>query len=372
MSSYTVSSLIEKLDARDKDERFMAMHDLAQDLDRDNIRLDGEMERRVVAMILKHLEDPGTDVKQQAVRTIASLARKVQESQLEEIADKLATHILNKTDEEKRDIGSIGLKTLVGVLTLQTAPAVLKRVTPKLQQGINQSTEVAHYCLEILNDLLKGFGMIMVRDLASIQSSILPLLSSEVAATRKRASTCVASLAICAPDQLFNTLIGSIFTNIESCKNADQIRTYIQTIAGISRTVGHRLGRELKRIIPLFLSLCDDKQHQEDVEMLENCLQAFESFVQRCPKVTPPRPPVLPASRPHHPPRHGQEPVPRLSSAAPFLAPRLTALPQNAPAQTLHKARWVRSALGTRWAPVAVAGGADAGGANRRSGRTLT
>ena len=77
MSSYTISSLIEKLDARDKDERFMAMHDLSQDLDRDNIRLDGEMERRVVAMILKHLEDPGTDVKQQAVRTIASLARKV-------------------------------------------------------------------------------------------------------------------------------------------------------------------------------------------------------------------------------------------------------------------------------------------------------
>ena len=213
MSSYTISSLIEKLDARDKDERFMAMHDLSQDLDRDNIRLDGEMERRVVAMILKHLEDPGTDVKQQAVRTIASLARKVQESQLEEIADKLATHILNKTDEEKRDIGSIGLKTLVGVLTLQTAPAVLKRVTPKLQQGINQSTEVAHYCLEILNDLLKGFGMIMVRDLASIQSSILPLLSSEVAATRKRSSVCVASLAICAPDQLFNTLSTSPLTS---------------------------------------------------------------------------------------------------------------------------------------------------------------
>ena len=262
----------------------MAMHDLAQDLDRDNIRLDGEIERRVVAMILKHLEDPGTDVKQQAVRTIASLARKVQETQLEEIAEKLATHILNNQDEEKRDIGSIGLKTLVGVLTQQTAPAVLKRVTPKLQQGITQSTEVVHYCLEILNDLLKGFGMIMVRDLGAIQSGILPLLSSDIPATRKRASTCVASLAICAPDQLFNTLVGSIFSNIETCKNADQIRTYIQTIAGISRTVGHRLGRELKRIIPLFMALCKDTQHQEDVEMLENCLQAFDSFVQRCPK----------------------------------------------------------------------------------------
>ncbi len=249
------------------------MHDLAADVDRDTIRLDGEMERRVVAIILKHLEDSSTDVKQQAVRTIASLAKKVQESQLEEIADKLATHILNKDDEEKRDIGSIGLKTLVGVLTPHTAPSVLKRVTPKLQQGISMDTEVSHYCLEILSDLLKNFGMLMARDLASIQSGILPMLSSPVASTRKRVATCVASLAICAPEQLFVTLINSIFTNIEASKNADQIRTYIQTIAGISRSVGHRLGRELKRIIPLFMTYCENPKYQEDVEMLENCLQ---------------------------------------------------------------------------------------------------
>ena len=95
-----------------------------------------------MAIVVKHLEDSGTDVKQQAVRTIASLAKKVQEAQLEEIADKLASHILNQTDEEKRDIGSIGLKTLVGAMTMQTAPAVLKRVTPKLQQGIGMEPEV--------------------------------------------------------------------------------------------------------------------------------------------------------------------------------------------------------------------------------------
>ena len=271
--SFSMSNLIEKLNARDKDERYMAMHDLAADLDRDNIKLENEMERRVVNTILKHLEDSSTDVKQQAVRTIAALARKVQEAQLEDIADRLATHIINKADEEKRDIGSIGLKTLVGVLTQVTAPAVLKRVTPKLQQGIQLDAEVAHYCLEILNDLLKNFGMIMSRDLASIQSGILPMLSSPVASTRKRVSTCVASLAICAPEQLFAALVGTIFSNIETATNADEIRTYIQTIAGISRSVGHRLGRELKRIIPLFMTFCDNPKYAEDTEMLENCLQ---------------------------------------------------------------------------------------------------
>ena len=36
--SFSMSNLIEKLNARDKDERYMAMHDLAADLDRDNIK----------------------------------------------------------------------------------------------------------------------------------------------------------------------------------------------------------------------------------------------------------------------------------------------------------------------------------------------
>ena len=55
--SFSMSNLIEKLNARDKDERYMAMHDLAADLDRDNIKLENEMERRVVNTILKHLKN---------------------------------------------------------------------------------------------------------------------------------------------------------------------------------------------------------------------------------------------------------------------------------------------------------------------------
>ena len=135
-----------------------------------------------------------------------------------------------------------------------------------MEQDFNfNMRQVAHYCLEILNDLLKSFGLLMSRDLASIQSGILPMLSSPVPATRKRVATCVASLAICAPEQLFVTLVGAIFTNIEAARNADQIRTDIQTIAGISRSVGHRLGRELKRIVPLFMTYCEDKKYQVQI-----------------------------------------------------------------------------------------------------------
>ncbi len=47
-----------------------------------------------------------------------------------------------------------------------------------------------------------------------------------------------------------------------------------------SRAAGHRVGEHLERIVPLITSFC----RIEDDELREYCLQAFESFVRRCPK----------------------------------------------------------------------------------------
>ena len=50
------------------------------------------------------------------------------------------------------------------------------------------------------------------------------------------------------------------------------------------RAAGHRVGEHLERIIPLIVNFC----RVEDDELREYCLQAFESFVRRCPKqITP-------------------------------------------------------------------------------------
>ena len=46
------------------------------------------------------------------------------------------------------------------------------------------------------------------------------------------------------------------------------------------RAAGHRVGEHLERIIPLVVTFCK----VEDDELREYCLQAFESFVRRCPK----------------------------------------------------------------------------------------
>ena len=47
-----------------------------------------------------------------------------------------------------------------------------------------------------------------------------------------------------------------------------------------SRQAGHRVGEHLERLIPLIIRFC----RVEDDELREYCIQAFESFVRKCPK----------------------------------------------------------------------------------------
>ena len=61
-------------------------------------------------------------------------------------------------------------------------------------------------------------------------------------------------------------------------------RTYIQTLSAISRSGGYRLGKQLELVVPLVLQQCSTSKSGGDNEMGEACLQAFESFVLRCPK----------------------------------------------------------------------------------------
>lgn len=51
-----------------------------------------------------------------------------------------------------------------------------------------------------------------------------------------------------------------------------------------SRQAGHRFGEQIERVMPLIVQY----SNEDDDELREYCLQAFESFVYRCPKeITP-------------------------------------------------------------------------------------
>ena len=75
-----------------RDERYMATNDLCTLLSRDSaVKIDEQMEARICSAVLKQLDDKSNDVQSVAVKCLAILLKKVQQTQVGEICKKLCS-----------------------------------------------------------------------------------------------------------------------------------------------------------------------------------------------------------------------------------------------------------------------------------------
>jgi len=286
MTSFTINHILEKTENRDKDFRYMATSDLLTELQKDYFKPDTDGERKICRSILKLLNDQSSDVQGLAVKCLSPLVRKVHDDLVDNIMVELCGQVLTGK-EEQRDICSIGLKTVVLEMPHSMAQAAVRQLTPKLISGISKDgLEVKLECMDILNDLLKRFGSALKENEShSCLDALFNELGSARPAARKRAIACIASISMALPDKLLSTLVTSIVTKMDDKSvKGDLRRTYIQTLSAISRSGGYRLGKQLDSVVPLVLQQCNQTAAVSDPEMIESCLQAFESFVLRCPK----------------------------------------------------------------------------------------
>uniref|UniRef100_A0A8C9U0K0 Cullin-associated and neddylation-dissociated 2 (putative) n=1 Tax=Scleropages formosus TaxID=113540 RepID=A0A8C9U0K0_SCLFO len=254
--SYHISNLLEKMTSTDKDFRFMATNDLMMELQKDSIKLDEDSEKKVVAMLLKLLEDKNGEVQNLAVKCLGPLVNKVKEYQVETMVDTLCSNMMSEK-EPLRDISSMGLKTIIAELPPSSTGA--RRLHIPLKRPLSGTLVSFH---------------------ASILSSLLPLLTSSRLAVRKRAIIALSHLVSSCSSALFTQLAEHLLAELSSGQVTSATRTYIQCLATISRQGGHRVGEHLEKIIPLVVKYCS----VEDDELREYCFQAFEAFVRRCPK----------------------------------------------------------------------------------------
>uniref|UniRef100_A0A8C2HLC0 Cullin-associated and neddylation-dissociated 1 n=1 Tax=Cyprinus carpio TaxID=7962 RepID=A0A8C2HLC0_CYPCA len=292
LASYHISNLLEKMTSSDKDFRFMATNDLMSELQKDSIKLDDDSERKVVKMILKLLEDKNGEVQNLAVKCLGPLVSKVKEYQVETIVDTLCTNMLSDK-EQLRDISSIGLKTVIGELPPASsgsalAASVCKKITGRLTSAIAKQEDVSVQleALDIMADMLCG---LLVNFHPSILSCLLPQLTSPRLAVRKRTIIALGHLVMSCGNLVFVDLIEHLLSELSRNESMSTTRTYIQCIAAISRQAGHRIGEYLEKIIPLVVKFCS----VDDDELREYCIQAFESFVRRCPKEVYPHVPTV-------------------------------------------------------------------------------
>ncbi|ROI15393.1 Cullin-associated NEDD8-dissociated protein 1 [Anabarilius grahami] len=273
----------------------MATNDLMSELQKDSIKLDDDSERKVVKMILKLLEDKNGEVQNLAVKCLGPLVSKVKEYQVETIVDTLCTNMLSDK-EQLRDISSIGLKTVIGELPPASsgsalAASVCKKITGRLTSAIAKQEDVSVQleALDIMADMLCRQGGLLVNFHPSILSCLLPQLTSPRLAVRKRTIIALGHLVMSCGNLVFVDLIEHLLSELSRNESMSTTRTYIQCIAAISRQAGHRIGEYLEKIIPLVVKFCN----VDDDELREYCIQAFESFVRRCPKEVYPHVPTV-------------------------------------------------------------------------------
>jgi len=282
----------------------MSVSDLNNECAKEGFKIDGDSESKIVAKLLQMIaEDSSNDVKGIAVKTLARLSTKVNEKSFDNIIDGPAGLTKNvfstkKDMEETKDISTIGLKFIIQEVAVNAAvaPALTVRLVPKLTDQIAKGPpDTVWFCLDIVNDILKKWGRELANEggcFANLQTAILPHLNSDNSRARKKAIGCIGYLAAPLPDSLLNGLTEHLIKGAKSARSSEEIQTYIQALATISRSVGSRLGKHLKDgIMPLVFKHAkvdadwnDPVELNSAVEIKDNCFQVLEALLRRCPK----------------------------------------------------------------------------------------
>lgn len=141
--------------------------------------------------------------------------------------------------------------------------------------------------LDVTTALFGKLGPLLDASHRAYLTTTLAHLSHKDASIRKRAIAAIAAMAPSLGDADLETCVTTLLSGLDrKSKGTADPRTLIQTIGAVSRQVGFRLGRHLRRIVPLFLDWLGEPEEAEPArdEERENCLQAFESFLLRSPK----------------------------------------------------------------------------------------
>lgn len=313
----SVESLLKKTEHYDKDERYMALADLCDLLQKRDASSPPLAEASLcTTAILRLLHDNSHDVQAVAVKTLSVLLVSVSNEHVTRIAEELTTHVLNKEGgAELRDVYAIGLRTLVRTV-VSDSNRIAETLTGRLLEGLhketpallqandvsststnNDSTVLVLCCWEILTDVLQRFPV--TRQHEPLLQQCLSHIRQAPTAVRQRAGTCLARLAVVVNDtslqRLSDALLGPLQPKDVSITDA---RALIRTLCTIAGVVGQRLGpTAIDAMVPVLAKWVDPKDavtgdDEEDVpeqdealmELRESCFVGWEALVAKCPR----------------------------------------------------------------------------------------
>eukprot|EP01156_Anaeramoeba_ignava_P017927 Anaeramoba_ignava/a90357_2275.p1 GENE.a90357_2275~~a90357_2275.p1 ORF type:complete len:1246 (-),score=349.01 a90357_2275:47-3784(-) len=295
MSSFAVSTIIEKMSSFDSDIRFMGLNDLISELAKDTFRLDYSTENTLITTILKLLSDQNNELQSKAVEAIGDLIGKIKDSQITNMIDRILEKLLGD-NEEFHDISALALREIVKSLPKKIPVAdrfrvlgsISKHTIPQLLKGVKSTPfpENKLRCIDIIRDCLVYFGSLFQNLHEEI--SIVTLSHITAFTAPKRVIDCLCHLSVNSNDILFNKIAEDLTKHLTSETKNQFIRAYLQAILAISHVIGYRLAPHLDKIIPSSLPYCQKEKYETDYDLRETCLQSYESFVSTSPKEVAP------------------------------------------------------------------------------------
>lgn len=139
----------------------MALNDLKTFLEKDEAMIDERLHRHVVQSIAKLLEDKNGEVQNMCVKCLPPLVTKINAGLVGEIIKPLSAGLLG-SDDRQRDIASIGLKSVITQLSVETQSArnICNQLTATLITALNSDPDdsVVLEMLDVLNEILRRFG----------------------------------------------------------------------------------------------------------------------------------------------------------------------------------------------------------------------
>jgi len=284
-----ISSLLKDMEHGDQDNREMAATDMCTEIQK-GVELEPGLEKSVCNAYIKQLEDSSINVRDNVVKCISKICSRIAEQHFGMIANKL-TECVVKGSAEFRDVYATCLKTLIGEADESFGPSLCSALLdPLVKNTGHKMDEVTEQCIDLTNDLLKRFNMVVVQNpklinREALMKNLISQLNSANLSLKKKASSCLGSLAVIMTPKQLSDVISLLLKKINP-KNITVSQPFIETLGAVTETVGYKLAPNLSSIMEAlrpFCAILKEPSHV-DHDIKEVCLAVYECSVRKCPK----------------------------------------------------------------------------------------
>ena len=293
MNLVALSLLLDKIHDVDKDHRYMATSDLARELQNPHLVLDGNDSMRIVNAVLKQLNDSSGDISGLANSCLATLAGKLDGVCVEGMCGLLLSQMKSDTNEVKRDVAYLGLKTVIQNLKMQEMREG-DRVAESLGlslMGCMQSDvdEVASNGYDLLLLYLNTHGPLFP-NITELSDFCVKEFENPRPGIRKKAMQCLGKMVSSLSTETFHKVCATMLENIGACLDGRKIvdmkraHTLVMAMTFVGRGAGYKMGLHVSELTQVCLDMASIALEDEDgIDLAEACLVILELNVTNCP-----------------------------------------------------------------------------------------